>query len=147
MQNDTPDWLTEIDHTGDIGLQIRASSLEALYARAAVGMFRVLTDIDAVQGRASTAVEVTAPDREALMVRWLSELNFIHTTQHWLFCRFDVALTPGDEGDLRLQATGHGERIDRARHTVFTEIKAVTFHGMEIRETDDGWTVQVIFDM
>lgn len=147
MWNDGPDWLTEIDHTGDIGLQIRAPSLERLYARAAVGMFGVLTDVEAVQDRTSIAVEVTAPDREALMVRWLSELNFVHTTRNWLFRRFDVELTAGGDDEVRLEATSHGETIDRSRHTVFTEIKAVTFHGMAIEETGDGWTVQVIFDM
>ena len=109
MPTDPPDWLQEIDHTGDVGLRITAGSLPQLFERAAGGMFSVLTDPDAVRPAETTDVSVEGPDREALMVRWLSELNY--------------------------------------HHTVHTEIKAVTFHGLEIRETTDGWTVQVIFDM
>ena len=44
-------------------------------------------------------------------------------------------------------APARGNPTPPPRHTVYTEIKAVTFHGMDIRETDDGWAVQVIFDM
>ena len=141
-----PDWIREIDHTGDIGLRVTAPSLDALFARAAWGTFWVLTDVETVEPRESQTVTVDAADREALMVRWLSELNFLHTTQHRLFCDFDVALSTADDG-IALEATCRGEPTDPARHTVYTEIKAVTFHGMEVEETEDGWTVQVIFDM
>jgi len=81
------------------------------------------------------------------MVRWLSELNYHHTVHDWLFCAFSVDAIEATADGLRLSATATGERLDPARHTVHTEIKAVTFHGLEIRETTDGWTVQVIFDM
>ena len=146
MSADAPTWFREIDHTGDIGIRVTAPSLERLFARAAWGTFAVLTDVDAVEPREGQVVSVEAADREALMVRWLSELNFIHTTQHRLFCAFDVEITDTEEG-LSLDATCRGEPIDTDRHTVYTEIKAVTFHGMAIEETDGGWTVQVIFDM
>ena len=147
MPTDPPDWLQEIDHTGDVGLRITAGSLPQLFERAAGGMFSVLTDPDAVRPAETTDVSVEGPDREALMVRWLSELNYHHTVHDWLFCAFSVDAIEATADGLRLSATATGERLDPARHVVHTEIKAVTFHGLEIRETTDGWTVQVIFDM
>jgi SHS2 domain-containing protein len=142
-----PDWLQEIDHTGDIGIRVTAPSLPQLFERAALGTFRVLTDLAAVQASKETHVAVDGHDLEALMVRWLSELNYRHTVDGVLFGAFAVeSIQETDEG-LTLTATARGEPIDPARHTVYTEIKAITFHGMNIRETDDGWTVQVIFDM
>ena len=142
-----PDWLQEIDHTGDIGIRVTAPSLPQLFERAALGTFRVLTDLAAVQASKETHVAVDGHDLEALMVRWLSELNYRHTVDGVLFGTFAVeSIQETDEG-LTLTATARGEPIDPARHTVYTEIKAITFHGMNIQETDDGWTVQVIFDM
>ena len=142
-----PDWLQEIDHTGDIGIRVTAPSLPQLFERAALGTFRVLTDLTTVQASKETHVAVDGHDLEALMVRWLSELNYRHTVDGVLFGAFAVeSIQETDEG-LTLTATARGEPIDPARHTVYTEIKAITFHGMNIRETDDGWTVQVIFDM
>lgn len=147
MAASAPDWLQEIDHTGDVGLRITADTVPQLFERAAAGMFSVLTDLDAVRPTDTTPVSGEGRDREALMVRWLSELNYHHTVHDRLFCAFSVEIIEATADGLRLSATATGERLAPARHTVHTEIKAITFHGMEIRETADGWTVQVIFDM
>lgn len=147
MLSDAPDWLQEIDHTGDIGIRVTAASLQGLFERAAVGTFHVVTELSAVEARSETQIAVEERDREALMVRWLSELNYRHTVDDLLFCDVTVtSITETDEG-LTLTGTARGESIDPDRHTVYTEIKAVTFHGMEVQETDEGWSVQVIFDM
>ena len=147
MSLNAPDWLQEIDHTGDIGIRITAPSLEALFERAALGTFSVLADLSVVQARDETAITVEGRDREALMVRWLSDLNYRHTVDDHLFCDFTVdSITETDDG-LTLTATARGEPLNPARHTVYTEIKAITFHGMQVQETEDGWAVQVIFDM
>jgi len=142
-----PDWLQEIDHTGDIGIRVTAASLEGLFERAAVGTFHVLTDLPAVEAADETEITVEGRDREALMVRWLSELNYRHTVEHRLFCDFSVEAIEETADGLVLTGVARGEPLDPDRHTVYTEIKAITFHGMEIRETDVGWSVQVIFDM
>lgn len=147
MPADPPDWLREIDHTGDVGLRITADTLPQLFERAAKGMFSVLTDLDAVRPAETTDVSVEGRDREALMVRWLSELNYHHTVHDRLFCAFEGMAIAEDTDGLTLTAAARGEPLAPNRHVVHTEIKAVTFHGLEIRETTDGWTVQVIFDM
>lgn len=147
MLTDAPDWLREIDHTGDIGIQVTAASLAQLFGRAAVGTFHVLTDLSAVEARDEMQITVEGRDREALMVRWLSELNYRHTVDDQLFCDFTVASIEGTDDGRTLTGTACGEPLDPDRHTVYTGIKAITFHGLDVRETDDGWAVQVIFDM
>lgn len=147
MSLDAPDWLQEIDHTGDIGIQVTAASLNELFERAAVGTFSVLADLSTVQPAEKTTITVEGRDRAALMVRWLSELNYRHTVDRWLFCAFEIDAITETNGDLALTGTAHGEPIDPDRHTVHTEIKAITFHGLDVHETDGEWAVQVIFDM
>lgn len=147
MLADPPDWLQEIDHTGDIGIHVTADSLPQLFERAATGTFHVLADLDAVRPADDTTVTVTARDREALLVRWLSELNYRHTVEDQLYVTFSVDTLEDTSDGLQLTATLRGEPIDPARHTVHTEIKAITFHGLSVEETPDGWAVQVIFDM
>jgi SHS2 domain-containing protein len=46
-----------------------------------------------------------------------------------------------------VRATARGEKIDPARHVIQTEIKAVTYHGLYVREVENGWEAQVIFDV
>ncbi|MFB6278444.1 MAG: archease [Salinibacter sp.] len=147
MPADTPDWFHEIDHTGDIGIEVVASTLPQLFERAAAGMFRVLTDPATVDTPESTQVAVDGRDRDALMVRWLSDLNYRHTVDHVLYGAFAVEAIEETEAGLSLTATVRGEPLAPDRHPVYTEIKAITFHGLDVHRTDDGWAVQVIFDM
>ncbi len=133
----------QIDHTGDIGIIVTAADRRELFALSARAMFEIIADLSLVQERSQWPVTVEADDTEALLVRWLSELNFIHITQERLFCRFEIhQLT-----DTRLEAWVYGEPIDPNRHIIFTEIKAVTFHKLHIRETAEGLEAQIIFDM
>lgn len=143
QESESSSWLREIDHTGDIGIEVTASNRIQLFERAAWGLFSILTAPQAVEPREAHAVTVEGTDPVDLMVKWLSELNFLHVTQHVLFSKFTI-----DElTDTRLAATVWGEPIDPDRHTVYTEVKAITYHQLEIEETDDGWRVQIIFDM
>jgi SHS2 domain-containing protein/predicted Zn-ribbon and HTH transcriptional regulator len=161
---DSPPWLTPLDHTADTGIIVTAPDLPTLFSRAAWGMFSVITDLAAVQPAAAETVEVEADDLPGLLVRWLSELNFRHITTHRLYARFtvqelsaapgpagrpatDVAARAPTGGPGRLRAEVFGEPIVPGRHTVFTEIKAVTFHGLELAEVDGGWRAQIIFDL
>lgn len=139
----SPPWLTFLDHTADLGLVVTAPDLPTLFARAAWGMFAVITDVATVRAEGRLRVVVEAEDRAALLVRWLSELNFLHVTRHWLLSRFEI----GEFSDTRLVAEVAGEPIDRSRHVIHTEIKAVTFHGLSIDPAADGWRAQIIFDL
>jgi hypothetical protein len=53
-----------------------------LFERAAWGMFSVTTDVAAARATETSRISIDAPDRVALLVRWLSELNYRHVTEH-----------------------------------------------------------------
>jgi SHS2 domain-containing protein len=138
-----PDWLEALDHTADAGIVVYAADLKELFARAAWGMFSVITDVNEVKPAEKVRIAVEANDRHALMVSWLSELNYRHVTEHRLFCRFDISTLT----DQRLEAEVHGEKTDHERHTIYTEIKAITFHALQIEKADGRWKATIIFDL
>lgn len=138
-----PPWLESLDHTADAGFALTAPDLPRLFERAAWGMFSLICDLSAVRSTRETTIEVEADDEPAMLVRWLSELNFHHVTEHQLYRTFVVT----ELTERRLRALAGGEPIDPGRHTVYTEIKAVTFHGLEVRQAADGWHARVIFDL
>ncbi len=140
---DVPEWLEFIDHTADVGICVRAPTLKKLYARAAWSMFSIITDMDTVRSTQITRVEIEASDSGSLLVQWLSELNYRHVTTHRLYSSFDIISL----GDQRLEAEIGGEPIDRQRHTIHTEIKAVTFHELRLAHDDKDWKARIIFDV
>jgi len=138
-----PDWLEEIDHTADLGYRVTAPSAALLFERAAIGLMSLLTDVSTVDARDERTVTVEGRDRTALMRTWLSELNFLHIHERVLFSAFEVtSLT-----ETELTATLLGEAYDAARHDLYTEIKAVTYHGLDVIRKGDTWEAQVIVDM
>ena len=138
-----PEWLDYIDHTGDAGILVRAENLRQLFERAAWGMFSIFTNVAEIRLVEEVRIQVEANDLPALMLAWLSELNYRHVTEHRLFGQFEVSMI----SDQMVFAKISGEMIDPDRHTVFTEIKAVTFHGLRLEKSDNGWESQIIFDL
>ena len=143
LMPDSPLWLKEIDHTADVGIEVTADSEKQLFEHAAYGMFEILTSVEKVRPVEAVSLAVEGDDREALLVHWLSELNYVHQVERMLFCNFEIASIEGNQ----LKATVYGEKIDLTRHTIHSEIKAVTFHDMKIRQRGNEWCVQIIFDM
>lgn len=134
----------QIEHTGDIGIRVYGQNREQLYEHAAYALFDLITDIKNVKPINEWIIEVSGTDQEELLVNWLSELNFVFQTEYRLFCVFNII----DLTETSLKAIVAGETIDRERHKIMNEIKAVTFHGLKMEESKAGnWEAQIIFDI
>jgi len=130
----------ELDHTADVGIRAHGASLDELFAAAAAGMFSLVADLRKVRAVGEVEVRVKADDLEALMVRWLSELLFLHETQRLLLKEFDVRIA-----GTSLEARARGEAIDKKRHELKLNIKAVTYHRLRIDRK--AGLAEVIFDI
>lgn len=131
------------DHTADLGLRIRAKSLNQLFAEAGTALFSVLVEnTDTIEPRDRTMLTITGTDREYLLFDWLKELLFRFEIENRLFCRFDV--TVGEKG---LDAVLHGEVLDRGRHELGHEVKAITYHELKVVQEKDSWLAEVIVDI
>jgi len=131
------------DHTADIGLRIRADNLDTLFGEAARGLFSLLVEnIGDVQPTRQETIRLEGTATDYLLFDWLSELLFRFETEHLLFAEFTVSVT--EEG---LSAVIRGEPVDPSRHRLLHEIKAITYHQLEVRQTDDGWIAEVIVDI
>jgi SHS2 domain-containing protein len=133
----------ELDHPADILLRIRGRSLQDLLLNAARGLIETIVAPDSVDPSTCMDVEVEGYDAESLLVRWLEEIHF----------RFDAdGFVPADVKVVELTDTSvrgviSGEQLDRSRHELRNDIKAVTWHQLEIVEKEDGFEVTILFDL
>src|SRR4051794_3747036 len=133
------------DHTADVGMKVAAGSLDDLFRTAAEGLFDyIVVNRDEVRGADAEAVDPRAESPSELLGFWLNELIFRSETRHRVYARFDV--TVADEG-RSLHAEIAGEPIDRDRHVMDHEVKAVTHHGLTLERTADGWAAEMILDI
>ena len=132
-----------VEHTADIGIEAFGLTLLELFANAAWGLTDTLTDAAAVRECESREIQVSAQDRSELLIAWLSELLYLFDTERKLFCRSEILnLTTN-----ALHARVHGETFDPVRHAIRHDVKAVTYHGIEIQGRPGSWKATVIFDI
>jgi len=130
-------------HTADVGLRVRAESLEALLVEAARGFTSLLVEnLDAIEPRESVAFTIEGSDPDYLFFDWLNELLYTFETRQLVFSRFEVR--PREAG---IDAQARGEELDLARHRANHEVKAVTYHGLRVEESAEGWTAEVVLDI
>jgi SHS2 domain-containing protein len=131
------------DHTADLGLRVTAPDLNTLFAEAAKCLFSaIVEDTTTIQPTKPFSLEIIGEDREFLLFDWLRELLLRFESDHLLFSKFDVQVRPDG-----LTATIWGEPLDRSRHLLSHEVKAITYHELKIEPTNDGWLAEVIVDI
>jgi len=131
------------DHTADIGVIVYGENLKALFENAGEAFFRLITDVRKVRYRVEKRIEIGGETLDRLMVDWLSELLYLHDVENLLFRGFKVESV----GEGGLKAVVKGEPFQQGVHVVKTEVKAVTYHRMEVRQENGRWRVQIIFDL
>ena len=88
-------------------------------------------------------MKVTGSDWPDLMVNWLRELLYLWSGKELL-----VGSTKIDSiSEKEIMATICAERFDPDRHTIKTEIKAVTYHQIRVDCRRTGWQSRIIFDV
>lgn len=142
---------TELDHTADAGLRIYGRSREDLFLHAATGMFSLLLAPEH-RGRVPEQLEgeqvecpisIQAPDLALLLREWLGELLYLYSTERVYFTDFSIDAME----DIRLAGHAIGRRFTPRLEPRLTEIKAVTYHGLQVTREPDGYHATVIFDI
>jgi SHS2 domain-containing protein len=131
------------DHTADVGIIVHGENLKALFENAGEAFFHLITDLRKVRRRIERRVNIRAESLDRLMVDWLSELLYLHDVENLLFKGFKVD-SVGEDG---LKAVVKGEPFQEGVHVIKAEVKAVTYHQIEVRQKNRGWRARVILDL
>jgi SHS2 domain-containing protein len=131
----------ELEHTADIRLKITSPSLESLFAETAMVMMKIIYG-DPRHGREERVVAIQAEDKEKLLMDFLSELLFISEVDYLVFSSLTVNISGNS-----LRAVLKGEPFDPEKHRGGTEIKGISYSGLKIVKGDEGYVLDIIFDV
>ena len=129
-----------VEHTADWSIRARGVDLAHLLVSAAYGMSSLLVDdLDELPLSEERAVRIDAFDRESVLVEWLGELAYLAERDGVVFRQFVLLeATP-----TIVRATVRGARAPRLQK----HIKAVTYHNLEVKQSDDGLEAEIVFDV
>lgn len=132
-----------IDHTADVAIKAYGKTLSEAFENAAKGMFDIITDNSEIENVGQYDIELEANNLEQLLVDWLSELLFLNSANNLVFGFFKVQM---DEKKNKLSAKVFGEKFNISKHKAGAEIKAVTYHMLEVKNKKP-YHIQVLFDI
>jgi SHS2 domain-containing protein len=131
------------DHTGDLGLEVWAETPERLYALAAIAVSAQVGEAEEPNAEVEVGVHRSAGDPEDLLVDFCNRALLegeVHRAL-WTGARIE-RLTP-----VSLEGTLSGPRRDPRRQTFLREIKAVSFHDLELDLTPGRCRCRLILDV
>lgn len=131
------------EHTADLGIRVRAAELDDLFAEAAQALFSVIVrNTERIESRVEKRFQIEGPEIDYLLFDWLNELLYTFDVERLLLNDFQVRVQ-----ESGLSAVCRGEKMDRRRHVMDHEVKAITYHGLKVERGDQGWLAEVIVDI
>jgi SHS2 domain-containing protein len=132
-----------VEHTADKAFVAYGETLEKAFEAAAYAVFSMMADLALHQPTAERAVVVSGGDDVTLLKKWLDELLFISEVEWVLPVRFRVEKIGAGKVTSVIETRPTAPDIE----WLGPGVKAVTYHGMEIRQLDGQYCVQVVVDV
>jgi SHS2 domain-containing protein len=129
-----------LEHTADILVKCTGRTLEECFESAAYALFDQMVDADTVEDKVRYRFEIEGDNIESRLFLFLSELLYIMDAESIVMSSFHVIF----EG-TKVICESYGEMLDLKKHRPKTEIKAITYHMMNIDENEPS--VTVLFDV
>lgn len=131
-----------LPHTTDIRLKIYGQNLKELFLNSTLGLVELLgIGLNQTAGR-KRIVRLKARDAESLLVDWLNEILYIIQTKH--FRPASIVITHCNGKKLEAALTG---KYSKGEIPLLREIKAATYHNLEIRKKGKLFETEVLFDL
>jgi protein archease len=131
-----------VEHTADTAIRGWAPDLRGLFRTMAQGLFKVIGAEAHVSPDRKRSLHLEAENPTELLHDWLETLNALHQVHGELYTEFEVAIE-----NNRLKATIQGGALATATGELGTEVKAVTWHDLNIQQTAQGLESYVLLDI
>ena len=128
----------------DIAFEAEADTVNGLFETCALAITDIMVDPRTLQSTVKREFKLESVDLDRLLYDFLTELIVVKDVDSLLFGAYEVKVNPRRTS---LSAVATGEAIDRDRHRLRNDVKAVTMHLFGIRQDGKRWTTKVVLDI
>ena len=136
-----------LPHTTDAYIESYGATLEEAFVQAGLALFDTMCNLDSVNCTTTEKIQLKATNELTLLYDWLEKLLLKFELEEKVYAKFDPIKIERCEDGLTLEALLRGESYDRKRHGAKVEVKAVTFHKMEVLYPNDGVVLRFLLDL
>jgi SHS2 domain-containing protein len=133
-----------LEHATDAFIKVTASNLNDAFTLAGQSVVDTTLDRETIDEKEQRTITVSGKDLRYLLFNWLEEVNYQLITEGFAIARFSLDISKNSMYELK--STIYGEPIDLKKHHFKVEIKAPTFHMMEIKQNSQV-TMRFLLDL
>lgn len=126
----------------DVAVEVWADTVEELFEDSALAVSEVMVDTTTVDPKVKKEISLSSNSTEMLLFDFLSELIYFKDAHSLLFSKFDVKII-----GLNLSAELFGEEINREKHALRIDVKAVTLYRFSLRNENGIWRAEFVLDI
>jgi SHS2 domain-containing protein len=134
---------TILEHPADLGIEAVGKNLAEAFEQAALGLMSIMIDHSTLSPVERRMLELQAANGEQLLVNWLSEILYWFDGEKFAGKGFHIQTIAPDY----LKGWVLGERIDPRKHSTRLDVKAITYHQIQVEENEQGGRVRVFLDI
>lgn len=135
-----------LDHMTDVIIEAYGRTLEEAFANSAQGLVNTMFELSDVIPDTEFSVYAEGHDLKSLLYNWLEKVMLIMLIDNILVSDSTVIIS-GCNGMYSINAVAKGEHIDLKRHHYKIEIKAITYHEMQIKQSCEEVTIRFLVDL
>lgn len=132
-----------MNHTADLGIMVRGTNLIDLFENAGNALIHVMLGNKIPGKTRSRKIFVSGDDLADLMVRWLGEILYLFEGDYLVVTSISIVSLTSSQLEATLETVPYDPEI----HEILNEIKAVTYHQIQVTQQGDIWEARVIFDL
>ncbi len=136
-----------LPHTTDAYIEAQGETFERALENAALALFDTMCEVRAVSHRVSDRIQIKGRDEVSLLHDWLESLLLKFELEQMVYSKFQVSPISKSDDGLVTSGMISGEKFDRVKHSAKVEVKAVTYHRIEVARTTSMVTVRYILDL
>jgi SHS2 domain-containing protein len=135
-----------LDHVTDAIVEAYGSSLDEAFENSAKGLVNTMIDLEQISPDQEYEIVAKGYDVKSLLYDWLEKVMLGLLIDNIALSDFKVKISENN-GNYFLKGIAKGEVLDLKRHHYKIEIKAVTYHEMEIKQTESIITIRFLLDL
>ena len=144
--NDNNPQFKYFDTTADIGITVESDNIIDAFKNSALGTLNLITDIEKIKTETTKEILIESEDEYGLLYDWITELLILLDSENFMASEYDINIEE-KEDKLVLSGTISGDTYNTNTYNYKTEVKAITYHEMNIEKSEDNITIKFIVDL
>ena len=132
------------EHTADAGIKVESNTLNEAFNELSLSFTEIVTGGNLTTKQKSYEVNLVSEDLDSLLVRFVSHLIFLFDTKNFLPASAEVDIVISESCEINGQLLG--DSYDQEKHGYGVEVKAVSYHMLEISVGPPS-TIVIILDL